>query len=108
MESFDFNALDSEALDQTLAFLNAYNIAPSLDPIINDFEPFNEPAMQWPLADNLHWSSLINADSCNVLPNSLTDDFVPGADFSGLEYSLQDWARQPHQVMSPEAIGQSR
>ena len=110
MDSFDFDALDSAALDETLSFLNNYDPTPLPDPSFRDFGVFGEPMMDWPVVENA-LPRLGNADLSGGMTNALTDNSLPGSHFPNPAWGVQSGPYQQHQAMEAETpldFGQSR
>jgi hypothetical protein len=111
MDSFDFGALDSAALDGTLSFLNNYDPTPLPDPSFGDFEGFGEPMMDWPVAETPAWAPLGNADLSGGMTNALTDNSIPGFHLPDPGWDVENQPCQPHQatrVETPLDFGESR
>jgi hypothetical protein len=112
MDSFDFDTLDSAALDETLAFLN--NCDPSLrrDPSFAGFEDFGEPMMDWPVTENPTWAPFGSAGlSDGGVTNALTDSSVPGLHYPNSGSAFENQPHQLHHGMGTETplyFGESR
>lgn len=114
MQSFDFNALDSSALDETLTFLNSHDPSSLLpDPSLAGFDGFAEPMMDWLAAENPVWGPLANGNSPGGVTNALTDNSLLG----GFQFSdpgcsgVENHPRGPYHSGSaaiPFDFGESR
>lgn len=111
MDSFDFDALDSVALDETLAFLNNYDPSLLPDPSFAGFGDFGEPMMDWPVAENPTLAPFGSADLFSGVTNTLTDSSVPGFHFPNPGMGFENQPLQPHHGMGTETplyFGESR
>lgn len=111
MDSFDFGALDSAALDETLSFLNSYDPTLLPDPSFGGFEGLGEPMMNWPVADDSAWVPFGNADLSGGVTNVLTDNSVPGFHLHNPGWDFRNQPCQQHQAIGTETsldFGESR
>jgi hypothetical protein len=102
MDSFDFNALDSVALHETLAFLNNYDPPLLPDPSFAGFGDFGEPMMDWPVAENPTWAPFGSVVLSGGVTNALTDSSVPGFHHPNSGREFENQPHQPHHSMRTE------
>lgn len=92
MDSFNFDALDSAALDETLSFLNDYDPSTLPDASFTGFENFGQPMMGWPLDQANIWPPLGDADLSNGGMDALTDTSTLGFQVPGHNHNLGNQA----------------
>jgi hypothetical protein len=102
MDSFDFDALDSATLDETLAFLNNYDPSLLPDPSFAGFGDFGDPMMDWPVAENPAWAPFGSTHVSGSVTNALTDSSVPGFHFPNPGRGVENQPHQPHHRMGTE------
>ncbi len=107
MDSFDFGALDSTTLDETLSFINAHDPTTLCDPSFADWGNFGEPMMGWLTAKNPVGVPLGNADLSGGMTDAFTDNSVPGSRFPNPGWDVEIGHNQQNHVMGAETLLQS-
>jgi len=96
MDSFDFDALDSAALDETLSFLNNYHPTSLPDPSLEGFGNFGGPD------ENPSWGPHGNAELAGGVTDALTDSSLLGSTFPNPGWGVQSGPYQQRQTMEAE------
>jgi len=101
MDSFDFDALDSAALDETLSFPNNYHPTSLPDPSLGGFGNFGGPMMHWRADENPSWGLHSNAELAGGVTD-VTDSSLLGSTFPNPGWGVQSGPYQQHQTMEAE------